>query len=927
MDDREERTMHGVPSEAKILVVEDEGLVALGLKQALQRTGYVVPAMASSGEEAIELARQLGPDLILMDIQLKGSMDGISAAELIWKEMEVPVVYLTAHADETTLARARRTAPFGYVLKPFQERELQLTIEMALYKHRLDLQVRESEARYRTLFDGVPIGLFRCRPDGTLLMVNPALVKMLGFPDANSLLATNATELYDQADHRLQWAAQACDGSATTECRARMRRYDKTSVWIQASVRPVHDEGRLLYLEGSVEDVTQKKEAEDEIRQHAAQLEVLNQVIAAAVAAPNLDELLETALHHVLRVLGLEMGAMWASDSAIALGMPLSVGRSLVRPSSDANPELPGIVAIDDWQDCDAARPLAEMADQIVRLGVGSSLAAPIMADGRVIGGLSLAAAQRRPWSSHDVAFIEAIGRQLGTAAERMRLLETIREQVLRLHQIIHTVPEGVLLLDAERHIILANPTARDHLAALTEAKVGDTLVELGNVALGAFLGPPEGQRHEIELESRIFEIVGRAIESDAGQEGWVLLTHDVTVERSLQRRIEQRDRLAAVGQLAAGIAHDFSNIMAVVLLYAQMALREPKTPLRTRERLEVIGHQARRATDLIHQILDFSRNTLLERQRIDLVPFLKETVKLLARTLPSDIVIDFNYGVGDHVVNADPTRIQQLVMNLALNARDAMPGGGNLAVELERIALEPGSIKPIPELTPGEWVCLSVADTGEGIAPDVLPHIFEPFFTTKAPGRGSGLGLAQVYGIVEQHDGLIDVVTEPGRGSRFTVYLPALTHRCQDSDPAVAREDLSLGHDETVLVVEDAEATREALVESLTQLDYHVLEASNGEEALRLIRREGQAIDLVLTEVVMPQVGGLALLESIRSGEWDGPVILLSGHPLDEATQERLLREGTVCLEKPVDLAELAAAVSRLLSPQYAFADAISLP
>jgi two-component system cell cycle sensor histidine kinase/response regulator CckA len=926
MGNREETTMHASPGEAKILVVEDEGLVALGLKQSLQRARYDVPAVASSGEEAIELARRLRPDLVLMDIQLRGSTDGVSAAEQIWEEMEIPVVYLTAHADETTLARARRTAPFGYLLKPFQDRELELTIEMALYKHRLDCQIRDSEERYRTLFDRVPIGLFRCRPDGTLLMVNPALVNMLGFPDASSLLATNATELYDHADHRLHWAAQARDGCATIECRARMRRYDGRIVWIEASVRRVYSDGELEYLEGSVEDITQRKEDEDAIHQHAAQLEVLNQVMAAAVAAPNLEVLLETALHQVLRVLGVEMGAIWAGESATAQGLPLSVGRSLAQLDSQGARNLPGILAIDDWHEENLVGPLANTAELLAPLGIRCSLAAPIMVDGRAIGGMSLAGDRPRTWSSHEVTFVEAIGRQLGTAAGRLRLLDTIREQVLRLHQIIHTVPEGVVLLDADRHIILANPTGRGHLSALTDAQPGDALAELGGTALDAFLTSPHGQQHEIEWEARIFEIVARVIESTEGHEGWVLLTHDVTDERSLQRRTEQRDRLAAVGQLAAGIAHDFSNIMAVVLLYAQMALREPETPSKTRERLEVIGHQARRATDLIHQILDFSRNTLLERQQIDLIPFLKETVKLLTRTLPSDIIVNFNYGMGEHVVSADPTRIQQLVMNLALNARDAMPQGGNLDIALQRITLQPGGAMPLPELTPGEWVCLSVADTGQGIAPDVLPRIFEPFFTTKPPGQGCGLGLAQVYGIVEQHDGFIGVVTERGRGSTFTVYLPALSLPGKTPEQGSRCEDLMLGHNETIMVVEDGAAARDALAESLAQLDYQVLEASNGEEALRLIREHGHAIELVLTDVVMPQMGGLALLEALNAEEWDGPTIVLSGHPLDEVIKDRLLQNGVVCLEKPVDLAELAAAVSLLLAPRCAPVHAMSL-
>jgi signal transduction histidine kinase len=746
-------------------------------------------------------------------------------------------------------------------------------------------------------------------------MVNPALVAMFRYPDKKTLLSTRATDLYDQMDPQSGLADLLADGPAPTVFRTRMRRHDGASIWIRVSVSAVTRHGELLYYEGSVEDVTKQKEAEDEIHQRAGQLEALNQVIAAAVAASNLEELLDTALHEILRVLGLEMGAIWAGELAMAQGMPFPVGRSLAQAGLDGDLDLPGIVAVDDWDELDAGIGTEKPAE-LTELGIEASLTAPIMASGRAVGGISLADSKPRGWTAHELTFVEVIGRQLGTAAERLRLVETIREQVLRLHQILHTVPEGVLLLDAERHVILANPIAREHLETLAEAQTGDILLEIAGTELDMFLESTGGHRHEVEVDSQAYEVVVQAIESDEGRQGWVLLTRDVTEERALQRRIEQRDRLAAVGQLAAGIAHDFSNIMAVVLLYAQMAVREPKTPAKTRERLEVISDQARRATDLIQQILDFSRNTLLERQRIDLVPFLKETIRLLERTLPSDILVDFAYGMGQHVVSADPTRVQQLLMNLALNARDAMPRGGNLNVRLERVAVGDGQGDLLPELVPGEWIRLSVSDTGEGIAPDVLPRIFEPFFTTKAPGHGSGLGLAQVYGIVEQHHGVIDVTSDQGRGTTFTIYLPALPLSTPQLERHAGQDELAMGNKETVLVVEDSSAARGALVESLVQLDYRVVEARNGREALDTMTQNGREIDLVLTDVVMPQMGGLAFLDALSTAGWDGPTIVLSGHPLDDLVQERLTRNGTIFLEKPVDLAGLADGLRCLLRP-----------
>src|SRR3990170_4904944 len=205
------------------------------------------------------------------------------------------------------------------------------------------------------------------------------------------------------------------------------------------------------------------------------------------------------------------------------------------------------------------------------------------------------------------------------------------------------------------------------------------------------------------------------------------------------------QERLATVGQLAAGIAHDFNNIRAAIVVYAELLRRDPNLPAASRERLLIIQQQVQRAASLIRQILDFSRRSVMEQSQLDLLPFIKELDKLLARVLPETIRLDLAYQPDAYLVNADPIRLQQVFINLALNARDAMPSGGTLSFDLRRLQLSPGAPPPIPYLPPGDWVVIQVSDTGSGIASEIMPHIFEPFFTPKPVGQGTGLGLAQV--------------------------------------------------------------------------------------------------------------------------------------------------------------------------------------
>jgi two-component system cell cycle sensor histidine kinase/response regulator CckA len=511
-------------------------------------------------------------------------------------------------------------------------------------------------------------------------------------------------------------------------------------------------------------------------------------------------------------------------------------------------------------------------------------------------------------------SFVKDITERKQAEKERKLLLDQIRERAQQLREVMNTVPEGVFLLDAEHRVLLANPVAEEILGVLGNAKVGDTLTHLGDRPLVELLTSPptEGLRHEVKSDGRTFEVVARPMANGHESENWVLMVADVTLERHVQEQLQQQERMAALGKLAAGIAHDFNNIMAVIVLYAQMGLGIPDLPSKLRERLQIISQQAGRATDLIQQILDFGRRAVLECRPMDLVSFLEEQIELLRRTLPENIEIRFAYEEGDYTVSADPTRMQQAIMNLALNARDAMATGGKLSVYLARISVEDAKKAPLPEMNIGEWIRLTVTDTGVGILPDVFPYIFDPFFTTKAPGEGVGLGLAQVYGIVRQHGGHIDVATEPGRGTSFVLYLPALmveSVQVFKSETGV----LSPGRGETILVVEDNQVLQEALVDTIESLNYRVLTADTGQQALAVLEEHAE-VALVVSDLVMPEMGGQALFHALRQRGLTLPVVMLSGHPMENELVSLQAQGLAGWLLKPPSIEQLAHLLAQAL-------------
>lgn len=639
---------------ARILIVEDEGIIATDIQRRLARLGYSVVGTAESGDEAVRMAAQLRPDLVLMDIRLKGDVDGITATDRINRQRQVPVVYLTAHADdEATLHRARQTDPYGYLLKPFQERDLRSVIEIALYKFQAEKRLRESERRYAATLASIGDAVIATDPEARITFMNPVAEFLTGWPVADAM------------------------GRPLRE------------------IFPIVNEGTRQPVENPVEKVLKEG-----------------------------------------RVVGL-------ANHTILIGRD---GRE---------------VPIDD-----CAAPIWDDADACI---------------GAVLVFRDVTAARR-------------------AEAERRRLEEHLR----------------------------------------------------------------------------------------------------------------QVTKMEGIGQLAGGIAHDFNNILTIIIGYGQLFLNSLGPDHPWHGLVTEIVRGGERASDLTRQLLAFSRKQMLQPKILDVNQVVTNVGKMLRRLIGEhiELVTELRPQLG--TIKADPGQLEQVLVNLAVNARDAMPSGGTLTIATTEVELSEHDVREFPDLRPGAYLRVRVADTGCGMDAAVRARIFEPFFTTKEVGKGTGLGLATVYGIVKQSEGHILVDSAVGCGTTFTIYFPFAHEDPCFLSPAGEASDLPRGS-ETILVAEDDDAVRSLAGRVLRAAGYTVLEARNGVEALDLSARHTGPIHLLLTDLVMPKLGGQLLVERFGRTRPATKMLCVSGYtegPLPPGSVD-----GQVAfLHKPFSPSSLARAVRDVL-------------
>ena len=632
------------PSSAtRILLVEDEAIIALDLKQRLEDLGYVVTGIAVNGHDALALAATTSPTLVFMDITIQGPMDGIETAKILTSRMDVPVVFLTAHADAATVERAKGVRPYGYLVKPFDERELATTIEMAVYRHKTEAEARLLQQAIGSANVGIVIATTG-EPLLPISLCNAAFERMTGYPAAEVL---------------------------------------GKSAW---------------FLEGP----DTEPRASAEIRR-----------------------------------------------------------------------------AIQEQRDC--------------------------------------------------------------------------------------------------------------QVTLLAYRKDGTSFWD--NLALSAVRNPVGEVTHFLFFHA------------------------DVSARKHAEAALFQSQKVEAIGQLAGGVAHDFNNILAVITGYCEMAQRQLDAAHPARPRLDQILKAANRAAALTRQLLAFSRKQVLQPRPLDLNAIVADAHKMLGRLIGENISVVLKPSAGLGTVNADPGQIEQIVFNLAVNARDAMPRGGTLTIETRNVDLDEDYAMRHPSTEAGRYVMLALSDTGVGMTPEVQARAFDPFFTTKPEGQGTGLGLATVYGIVKQSGGNVWVYSEPGHGTTFRVYLPRVDRpNANLASPSASTSTEPPRGTETILLAEDTDSLREVIRETLQERGYKVLAAADGREAFATARMFDGSIDLLLTDVVMPNMGGADLAKALLERRPGLRVVYMSGYTDGALSQHGVLGAGIHLVEKPFTSDLLARKVREAL-------------
>jgi nitrogen-specific signal transduction histidine kinase len=387
----------------------------------------------------------------------------------------------------------------------------------------------------------------------------------------------------------------------------------------------------------------------------------------------------------------------------------------------------------------------------------------------------------------------------------------------------------------------------------------------------------------------------------------------DITDSKDMEVQFLQAQKMEAVGRLAGGVAHDFNNLLTGILGYGELMLWDLPVDDPRRRSLEEIIKTTERAASLTRQLLAFGRKQIIQPRIINFNELISGMEKMLRRLLGEDLDLITLLDPALGTVKADPGQMDQVIMNLAVNARDAMPQGGLLTIETDNVFLDEAYARDHLEVTPGPYVMLAVTDTGMGMDAATQAHIFEPFFTTKEAGKGTGLGLSTVHGIIKQSSGHIWVYSEPGRGTTFKIYLPRVEEAAMPLQPAVAPA-ASLRGPETILVVEDDESLRSVICQTLRSYGYTVLEAHHGNEAILVCGRHRGPIHLVLTDVVMPGLSGGELMERLAPLGRQMKVLFMSGYTEDTAALQNLLAAGAPFLEKPFKMTTLAQKVRAVL-------------
>jgi two-component system cell cycle sensor histidine kinase/response regulator CckA len=750
--------------------------------------------------------------------------------------------------------------------------------------------LRERDGLLQQAFEETVLAMLVTRPDGRIRRVNQAFCDLLGYT-ADELRALDVVRLThpDDRDDTMASLVALHDGTVTRYRREkRYLRKDGEVVRVQIGVTPVRDSaGAVVSFVAQVVDVTAQRDAEDAVRES-------EMLFRAAFDDAATGMLMVSAEGRIMR-----------ANAALAALLDY------------APEELGGMDVVE----------LSHPADRRVSFDSRERMRR---------GELRRAVLEKRYLRRDGVGvWVQIAASPVHDSAGALMCflvqivdLTARRESEERFRRLFESSPQGMAVVDEDGRLIQAN-------AALGEI-LGYSTDELTGLAFTAFTHPGDraadvelyrelmaGKRSHYELEKRYIRKDGGLVwghltafalpERAGGPRLAIGVLSDVTERRMLEDQLRQSQRMEAIGQLAGGVAHDFNNLLTTVTSYCDLAADAlpPDGDLVVRSSVEGIRAAAERGSDVTQQLLAFSRRQVLELTPIDLNAALVDQVRFLDRLLGEDIEVRLALARDLATVKMDAGQLTQLVINLAVNARDAMPEGGILTIETQSVELD--RAPTTTGLVSGRYVLLAVSDTGCGMDDDTVRRIFEPFFTTKDPGKGTGLGLATVLGIVEQSGGRVSVYSEPGHGTTFKVYMPS-----NGSTPAVSAAPTAPAQRARprgtgrILLVEDNDDVRGPLTRLLAELGYEVIPADGPDAALQLA--DGHPVDLLVTDVIMPAMNGRQLAEKLLVAQPDLRVLYMSGYTDDAVIARGVIEAGTAFLQKPFGADRLAQKVRELL-------------
>lgn len=743
-----------------IMVVEDENIVAKDIVNRLKNLGYNVCGTAAQGEDAIAMALREHPDLVLMDIMLRGEMDGIEAAAVITEKLDAPVIYLTAYADEKTLHRAKLTDAFGYLLKPFEERELHITIEMALFKHQMEHKLRESEEWLSAVLRSIGDAVIATDMHGSIRFMNPIAETLTG------------------------WSRE------------------------EASNKPLHDVFKIV-------DEKTREPIPDA-------LESMSQA--------------ERPHRLIMRSL------LIARDGR---EIPVDDNAS---PIKNAVGEITGMVLVfrNVTERRRAESALRQSQSQLAGI-VGSAMDAIITVD-----------------AEQNII-------QFNTAAEK--IFGCSVNDVIS-HSLDRLLPGRF----REAH--------RKHIGEFTKTNV--TRRSMG--MMGSLLGlRASGEEFPIEASISQIEVGGKHFST--------VILRDVTERNRMEEQLRQAQKMESVGTLASGIAHDFNNVLNNVLGFSMQLKKYINDEARVRKYIDTIERSAQRGAELASQLLSFARTTRRDAGAMDLAQVANEVVTSCRETFPPGVAVESSIPSDIWQIRGDHSEIYQVLLNLMVNARDAMtskePPGGKLTVAARNVVIGKDVKAQLFATQGNQCVELTVADTGTGIPEEIRAKVFDPFFTTKERGRGTGLGLSIVYNIVRAHHGTITLESEINKGTTFHLFFPAM-NQTMVATSGVARSARS------ILLVDDEPAMQELGKELLEDEGYSVFVASNGEEAIDLYKKNQDKIELVILDLVMPGMDGGQVYAALKALNPRIKAFFCTGFISDQIIASLLEEQKLTAISKP---------------------------